>query len=951
LASTSDPADPHRPGQHRADPYWADLHWLDGVPAAPAEAAWGVPWPRGQVREGTPFALTTSSGRPVPVQTWPLAWWPDGSLKWTGHAAGPDAALAARLRLAPGAPALPAVPVTVRRRPGPGDEAPGDEVPRDADAGDEATGETAAEVTGGRDIIIGNGVIEVTVAASGTVLIPRISRDGRVTAADGRLVLLLQDRHDADAEEGAGARRTRWAGRIERAVIEQSGPVRAVVRLSGSYVRDGAGQAADGGGNGAGQAADGGGNSGNGSGNGSREDDGARALLPWTVRVYLSAGAESVRLVHSFTWDGDPAADVIRGMGLRIRVPLSDAPHDRHVRFAGDGGGIWGEPVRVLTGLRRPCGEDVASAQFAGTATPPPERWPAPLRSGYRELPLWNDFTLAQHSPGRFSVWKRTSPSHCWLRHAGSGERAPGLGYAGGASGGLGFGMRDFWQQFPRALDVRDAAGSAATVTMWSWSPHAAPMDLRPYDQGGHGLELAYEDGRPGFGEARGVSRSAEFRLWAFPGTPSRERLAALAAALADQPQLVAGPRTYHRAGVFGRWSLPDRSTPARAALEDSIAATVAFYDSQVRERQWYGFWDFGDVMHTYDESRHCWRYDAGGFAWDNAELGTDAMLWYQFLRTGDPVTFRLARAMTRHVSEADTHADGPFAGLGSRHNVAHWGCGAAEARVGESFTRRFLYYLTADELTGDLMRASLRADATLAAYPPLRGSLAAPPGVPAVIRIGPDWYALVSNWLTEWERTGDPRWRDRIVTGMRDIAALPAGLFTGELGGAVGFDPRTGHIRGLGSDGARGGNNLSMAFCGDQIIWEALDVTDVPGFRQALLDFARYVQADPGEQRARYGAPLTPRVFKTIYSRVTAWAGEQLGDAGLRRQGWRELLTDPAGQPWPAPVSVSGPAVACPVTEIPVRQIASGVLATNDAAQRCLAIIELLDIAPGEAP
>jgi hypothetical protein len=38
-------------------------------------------------------------------------------------------------------------------------------------------------------------------------------------------------------------------------------------------------------------------------------------------------------------------------------------------------------------------------------------------------------------------------------------------------------------------------------------------------------------------------------------------------------------------------------------------------------------------------------------------------------------------------------------------------------------------------------------------------------------------------------------------------------------------------------------------------------------------------------------------------------------------------------------------------VTEIPVSQIADGALATNDAAQRNLAYIELLAIAPGQAP
>ena len=43
-----------------------------------------------------------------------------------------------------------------------------------------------------------------------------------------------------------------------------------------------------------------------------------------------------------------------------------------------------------------------------------------------------------------------------------------------------------------------------------------------------------------------------------------------------------------------------------------------------------------------------------------------------------------------------------------------HWGDGAKEARVSESYTKRFSYYLTADELLGDLIRTSLQVDDTL---------------------------------------------------------------------------------------------------------------------------------------------------------------------------------------------------------------------------------------------
>ena len=70
-----------------------------------------------------------------------------------------------------------------------------------------------------------------------------------------------------------------------------------------------------------------------------------------------------------------------------------------------------------------------------------------------------------------------------------------------------------------------------------------------------------------------------------------------------------------------------------------------------------------------------------------------------------------------------------------------------------------------------------------------------------------------------------------------------------------------------------------------------------------------------------------------------------------VRQRCWQELLTGPAGQPWPAAVTVGGDAVVEPVAEIPVASVADGAVATNDAAQRNLAFIALLDIAPQEVP
>src|ERR1043165_3289703 len=60
------------------------VRWLDGkTPAIAQGVTWGTPWPRGQLKSARSFALRTTAGAGLPLQSWPLAYWPDGSLKWT----------------------------------------------------------------------------------------------------------------------------------------------------------------------------------------------------------------------------------------------------------------------------------------------------------------------------------------------------------------------------------------------------------------------------------------------------------------------------------------------------------------------------------------------------------------------------------------------------------------------------------------------------------------------------------------------------------------------------------------------------------------------------------------------------------------------------------------------------------------------------------------------------
>jgi hypothetical protein len=278
-----------------------------------------------------------------------------------------------------------------------------------------------------------------------------------------------------------------------------------------------------------------------------------RAWLPFCVRVALHAGGRSVRIVHSFVFDGDAASDFIAGLGLRFDAPLDGDLHNRHVRFAGEGEGLWSEAVRNIPGWRPGVFRhaDLFQEQLAGRPVMALAEMDEASRAQLETVPAWDDFRLEQTSAGRFQIEKRTSANASWLA-AGHGARASGLGYVGGAGGGVAFGVRDFWQRCPTALHVDGARGARAAVTLWLWSPQAGAMDLRHYSDQAHGLQIQYEDITEGFSTPTGIARTSEIMLWCAPATPTRETLADYAATVRAPPLLACAPERYHELGAFG---------------------------------------------------------------------------------------------------------------------------------------------------------------------------------------------------------------------------------------------------------------------------------------------------------------------------------------------------------------------------------------------------------------
>ena len=119
-------------------------------------------------------------GKSVPLQQWPLAYWPDGSIKFSGFAT--VAGAAGPFRLAPGTPASGTLRVS------------------------------QSEVdTGKLQCVFGRSAI-----------IDSLTIDGRVVARDGKLACTL--------EGGA-----EFTSQIKKVTVEQNGPVRATVKIEGVH--------------------------------------------------------------------------------------------------------------------------------------------------------------------------------------------------------------------------------------------------------------------------------------------------------------------------------------------------------------------------------------------------------------------------------------------------------------------------------------------------------------------------------------------------------------------------------------------------------------------------------------------------------------------------------------------------------------------------------------------
>ncbi|KAL7620170.1 hypothetical protein AAE478_009163 [Parahypoxylon ruwenzoriense] len=886
------------------------VKWIGDAPALSKGATFGLPWPKGKYQPDKTEFTGVGDDQEVKIQSWATAYWPDGSIKWTGHAIGASDTVYEEYKISASTTnGNPTKRLTI-------------------------LSQSALDVTNSTDsITVDTGRLTATFPKSGNVLVSNIkTSSGKVVGQNGRLVLRSQSGIvDDNTDDQLSVSKFQFESNVDDVAVSEDSSVRSLVTVRGKH----------------------------------RTVSGTHdELLPFVVRFYLYADSDAIRVVHSLVFDGKSDEDFVTGIGLRFDVPLKgEELYNRHIRLAGPDGGLLNEAVQGITGLRRDPGEKVRNAQFNGEETPDVGTWDTRVSSRLKWIPTWSDYRLTQLSPDGFTLKKRTKAGYSWVKIPG-GTRAGGLAYLGGATqGGLAMAHRDFWKKYPTGLDISNAASDVGQITLWLYSPDAEPMDLRPFHDGlGEdtyedqldALEITYEDWEGGYDTPSGAAQTNEIFLFPFDKTPSSNSLAALTAYANEPPALAATPEYIQQTKALGTyWGTLDSSNTSSATaqtIEMHLDFLIKFYEGQVEQRRWYGFWDYGDIMHTYDGDRHTWRYDVGGYAWDNSELSPNLFFWNYFLRTGRADVYRFAEAHTRHTAEVDVYHIGKFKGFGTRHGVQHWSDSSKQIRVSTPIYRQVFYYLSGgDERVGELIHELMDADQAFLTVDPRRkvrqdnGTYVIDPTA-LDLDLGLDWSGLASTWLLEWERHG-PRWeeaRSKLNASMHSIANLTNGFVTG-LGL---YNLNTGAIAPPATDPENLGDvavsHLSASFGLPEIVTqltEHLGSSGLPaGFEDAWLDYCYYYGAGSAEQAARYGVGFGSLSLRQGHSRLTAYAAHKLANATLAARAWNEYLNTDGfkpSAPW-ASEALNGSQVLVPVDE-------AAWISTNDVALYGLAGIENL--------
>lgn len=700
--------------------------------------------------------------------------------------------------------------------------------------------------------LVNNGLLTIQIPKGGVFLYEQLQEGEKVRSYRARPVLVLEE---PAVVNGCQARlEKKYAGQIQTVELEEWGDLQGIIKFTGCH-KNAVGE----------------------------------EKLPFIIRMRINYNCGDIQFTHTFLYDGDEEKDYLKGLGITFEMPLGGAIYNRHIKVMGDYG-CFHESMVPLVSWQPKVPKSIYERQMQGELLKLTGEDLETVNKVLQDTPFWSEYDICQDSVSHFGIRKKLQPENLCYIDCLHGTRTKGGVSAGSEDGSVMMCIRDFWEKYPSGYTIKNMDTDTAECTVWFYSPTAPAFDFRHYANRGYN-KVCYEGYDYKGATPDGIACTNECMISFHPEMiPEDGKLILFAENTNNPPVYVGTPEFYHDMRAFGYWSLTCGETEMERWLEKQLEDAFAFYKQEVEQRNWYGMFNYGDFMHTYDDVRHQWRYDIGGYAWDNTELVPTLWLWLYFMRTGREDVFNLAEKLSRHASEVDVYHMGKYKGLGSRHNVRHWGCPCKEARIAMAHHHRFYYYMTGDRRLEDIFEELKDNELSFLNKDPLGDFFDKKDMVfPSHARSGPDWSSLCSNWMTRWERFNDTRYRDKIMVGMEDIKKAPLKLVSGP---DFEFDPESCHLRYIG-ERTTGGNHLQICMGAPQIWMEMADLLEDEEWKRMIADHGRFYYLPREEQMKESNGLIGDRefTFPFMAAAMAAYGAWYLQDDVLAMRTWKIML------------------------------------------------------------
>lgn len=421
--------------------------------------------------------------------------------------------------------------------------------------------------------------------------------------------------------------------------LEEQGPLRAVVHARGRHV-----------------------------------DEHGQQFCMWDVRITAFLDRSDLQVSHTFVFDGDPEADLIRDVSLHI--PLA---------FAGP------QEARRWSAM---LDDDLYSAPILSSA---PRKYVSLLQETddlaklyietFKKLPL--EAIDASHISATGQVLARSRP---WFYHAmETGRRAPGLADYSTPAFGLSVAVPEFAERHPSELQIHPASD---TLRVHLWPVHADPMNLT------RGRQTSAYSGQEGIGNAVGVGTTQKMLLHFHSGD---ELDLPLLRSQSKRLLLSLDPNYIANTKVFGELHPYDPENYAE--IEDALETLFDWQVQHAEHYRWTGKWDLGATQIKWNTRSKSWSQMAR-HGWTVNEVSNTYGPWIMYARTGNRKYFDWADLNTRNLIDVGTVHAGPDRGAQRRHAEKHWGGGTDSTHTYLHAPLAYYYY-TGDRRAYDVIMES----------------------------------------------------------------------------------------------------------------------------------------------------------------------------------------------------------------------------------------------------